>query len=62
MNKVGPSGPTPPRPSNFAKMQAAMKREDETGRGLERGVCTAEELAAVEAACGFADIPLCVGA
>jgi hypothetical protein len=43
-------------------MQAAMKRKDETGRRLERGVYTAEELAAVEAACGFADIPLCVGA
>jgi hypothetical protein len=34
-----------------------MKRKDETGRRLERGVYTAEELAAVEAACGLRTYP-----
>jgi hypothetical protein len=43
-----------------------MKRKEETGKGLERGVYTAEELAVVEAASGwsaveFADVPLRVG-
>jgi hypothetical protein len=33
-----PTRPAPPRLSNFAKMKAAMKRKEETGKGLERAV------------------------
>ena len=63
---AAPTGPAPPRLSNFAKMKAVMKRKEETGKGLERGLYTAEELTAAEAASGwtlaeFADVPLRVG-
>lgn len=63
---AAPTGPAPPRLSNFAKMKAVMKRKEETGKGLERGEYTTEDLAAVEAASGwsateFADVPLHIG-
>jgi hypothetical protein len=68
---AAPTGSALPRPSNFAKMQAAMKRKEETGRVLERGEYTPQELAAVEArsgsegvgwvAAGFVDVPLRIG-
>jgi hypothetical protein len=67
---AAPAGPAPPRSSELAKITTAFKRKEETGRGMERGVYTAEELAVVEAesasdggwtAAEFADVPLRVG-